>query len=164
VNNAAMLSGVARRSFLEIPEHEWDRMMSVNVKGVWQCCKAVVPHMRRQGGGKIINISSDTVLSGVPGLLHYVASKGAIATMSRSLCRELGPDNICVNAIAPGFTVTPAALEHGDEAVQRSVAGRALARPQVPEDLAGVIAFLISSDSDFLTGQLLTVNGGYVLH
>jgi 3-oxoacyl-[acyl-carrier protein] reductase len=164
VNNAAMLSGVARGAFDEISEAEWDRMMAVNVKGSWLCCRSVVPQMRAQGYGKIINISSDTVLSGVPGLLHYVSSKGALVAFTRSLARELGAAGITVNAIAPGFTETPAALEHGSEASERNVRDRALKRPQVPEDLVGTVVYLASGDSDFMTGQLLAVNGGYVLH
>lgn len=164
INNAAMLSGVARRSFEEIEESEWDRMMAVNVKGSWLCCRAVIPQMRKQGYGKIVNISSDTVLSGVPGLLHYVSSKGALVAFTRSLAREVGAHGVTVNAIAPGFTETAAAMEHGTEASERNVRDRALKRRQVPEDLVGTVLYLASGDSDFMTGQLLAVNGGYVLH
>ncbi len=164
INNAAMLSGVPRTSFEEISEADWDKMMAINVKGSWLCCRATVPQMRSQRYGKIVNISSDTVLSGVPGLLHYVSSKGALVAFTRSLSRELGPGGITVNAVAPGFTETPAAMEHGAEASERNIRDRALKRRQVPEDLVGTIVFLASADSDFMTGQLLTVNGGYVLH
>jgi NAD(P)-dependent dehydrogenase (short-subunit alcohol dehydrogenase family) len=164
VNNAALIAGLARRPFDEIPESEWDRVMAINVRGAWNCCAAVAPAFRRQGYGKIVNIASDTILSGVPGLLHYVASKGAVFAMTRSLARELGAANVTVNAIAPGFTETAAALEHGNEAAVRSVQGRAIQRPQRPEDLAGAVVFLMSADSDFMTGQLLTVNGGYIFH
>jgi 3-oxoacyl-[acyl-carrier protein] reductase len=164
VNNAAMMAQLPRQPFEAIPEEQWDRVMQVNVKGPWLCTRAVVPTMRAQRYGKIINISSDMVLSGVPGLLHYVASKGALTAMTRSLARELGPDGICVNAVAPGFTITEAALTHGREAAERSILSRAIPRAQTPSDLTGTIIFLASADSDFLTGQLLVVNGGSVLH
>jgi NAD(P)-dependent dehydrogenase (short-subunit alcohol dehydrogenase family) len=164
VNNAALIAGLERRPFEDIETQEWDRVMAVNVRGVWNACAAVAGIFRERGYGKIVNVSSDTVLSGIPGLLHYVSSKGAIVAMTRSLARELGEANVTVNAIAPGFTETAAALEHGQEAAERSVRGRALKRPQAPEDVAGTVAFLLSGDSDFVTGQLIVVNGGYVLH
>jgi NAD(P)-dependent dehydrogenase (short-subunit alcohol dehydrogenase family) len=164
VNNAGLIAGLARRPFDEIPVEEWDRVMAVNVRGAWNCCVAVAAAFRDQSYGKIANITSDTILSGVPGLLHYVASKGAVFAMTRSLARELGSANVTVNAIAPGFTETAAALEHGSEAATRSVRGRAIQRAQRPEDLAGTVVFLMSADSDFMTGQLLTVNGGYIFH
>ncbi|HZS02332.1 MAG TPA: 3-oxoacyl-ACP reductase family protein [Chloroflexota bacterium] len=165
VNNAAIFHGVARKPFDELTVAEWDRLYAVNVRGVWLCCKAVVPYMRRQGeGGKIINIASDTVLSGIPYLLHYVSSKGAVLALTRALARELGNDNICVNAVAPGFTLSEAGQGAPDETKQRSVAGRALHREEVPEDLVGTIVYLASPDSDFVTGQTIAVNGGYVLH
>ena len=109
-------------------------------------------------------IGSDTVLSGVPGLLHYVSSKGAVVAFTRSLASELGDDGIRVNAIAPGFTPTPAALELGGDAVTRSIERRALKRSQTPEDLVGTVSWLLSADSAFVTGQLITVNGGYIYH
>jgi 3-oxoacyl-[acyl-carrier protein] reductase len=164
INNAAVFD-VPRRSFEQIPEDEWDRVMAVNVRGPWNCCRAIVPHMRKLGRGKIINVCSDTVLSGVPGFLHYVSSKGALLAFTRAICREIGSDGICVNALAPGFTETPTALEHGGEAARRrTVEGRAIPRAEVPADLVGTILYLASDQSDFVTGQLLTVNGGYVLH
>ncbi len=164
VNNAAMMADVSRRPFDEIPESEWDAMMAVNVRGTWNCCRAAVGPMRRQASGSIVNVASDTILFGVPGLLHYVASKGAIAAMTRSLARELGGDGIRVNTLAPGFTETEAALaqEAGVAAVR--VQGRALKRTEVPEDLTGTLVYLASSDSDFVTGQFIAVNGGYALH
>lgn len=164
VNNAGLIAGLARRPFDEIPPEEWDRVMAVNVRGTWNCCSSVATAFRQQAYGKIVNITSDTILSGVPGLLHYVASKGAVFAMTRSLARELGSANVTVNAVAPGFTETAAALEHGSEAAARSIQGRAIQRAQRPEDLAGTVVFLMSADSDFMTGQLLTVNGGYIFH
>ena len=164
VNNAGLVADLPRQPFDEIAEDDWDRVMAVNVKGMWQTAKAVVSDMRSAGYGKIINVSSDTVLSGVPGLLHYVSSKGAVWSFTRSLAHELGADGIRVNAVAPGFTETEAALAHGGDASARSIARRALPRAQTAEDLTGTMVYLASSDSDFVTGQLLVVNGGYVLH
>src|SRR5207249_3708497 len=140
-------------SFEEITEADWDRMMAVNVKGVWNCARAVVPAMRANGGGSIVNIASDVFISGVPGLLHYSSSKGAVIALTRALAREIGGAGIRVNAIAPGFTTTEAALEFGSEAAERSVRGRAIQRAQVAEDLSGPVIFLASDDSAFVTGQ-----------
>ncbi|HEY7063338.1 MAG TPA: 3-oxoacyl-ACP reductase family protein [Chloroflexota bacterium] len=164
VNNAAIFYGVQRKPFDQLTVAEWDRLYSVNVRGVWLCCKAVVPYMRQHGYGKIVNIASDTVLSGIPYLLHYVSSKGAVIALTRALARELGGENICVNAVAPGFTLSEAGQSAPDETKERSVAGRPLHRAEVPADLAGTIAFLVSAESDFITGQTLAVNGGYVSH
>jgi 3-oxoacyl-[acyl-carrier protein] reductase len=171
VNNAALFYGIERKPFEEITVEQWDRVMAVNARGVWLCCKAVVPYMRQQAPltptgavGKIVNIASDTVLSGVPYFVHYVASKGAVIALTRALARELGEARICVNAVAPGFTESEAGLAAGEEPARRVVAGRALKRPELPEDLTGTIVYLLSSDSDFVTGQTLAVNGGYVLH
>ena len=163
VNNAAIVD-LARQPSDLISEQEWDRVMQVNVKGPWLCIRAVLPAMREQRGGKIVNLSSDLILSGVPGLLHYVASKGALTAMTRSLARELGPDRICVNAVAPGLTTTDAAMTHGQEAAERSIRTRAIPRAQTPDDITGTVVFLASEASAFMTGQLLVVNGGSVLH
>ena len=163
VNNAAIVD-LARQPSDLISEQEWDRVMLVNVKGPWLCIRAVLPAMREQRGGKIVNLSSDLILSGVPGLLHYVASKGALTAMTRSLARELGPDSICVNAVAPGLTTTDAAMTHGQEAAERSIRTRAIPRAQTPDDVTGTVVFLASEASAFMTGQLLVVNGGSVLH
>ena len=161
VNNAALYYGITYQKFDEIPEDEWDRMMRINVKGVWLCVKAVSPQMKKQGKGKIINVSSGTTLKGNPGLLHYVASKGAIIGMTRSLARELGEYGINVNCIAPGFTLTEASyLLAGGEAKASVIASRALKRHEMPEDVIGVVIFLSSNLSDFLTGQTIAVNGG----
>ena len=165
INNAAVFYGVQRKPFDQLTVAEWDRLYSVNVRGVWLCCKAVVPYMRRQGeGGKIVNIASDTVLSGIPYLLHYVSSKGAVIALTRALARELGPDNICVNAVAPGFTLSEAGQSAPDETKERSIVGRPLHRAEAPDDLVGTIVYLASPDSSFVTGQTIAVNGGYVLY
>jgi NAD(P)-dependent dehydrogenase (short-subunit alcohol dehydrogenase family) len=160
VNNAAMFSTLPNRPFEEIPAEEVRRLLAVNVLGPFVLCQAVVPHLRRRGGGKIVNIGSGIVLSGSPGLAHYVASKGAIMAMTRALARELGPDRITVNTLAPGFTLTDALRARTDQPAESSRRSRALARDEVPEDLEGSLVYLLSSDSDFVTGQMLVVNGG----
>ena len=163
INNASMFSVVpmSRVGFEDIGEDEWDKMMKVNVAGTWLACKAVVPEMRKNGYGKIVNISSGTVHKGVPTRVHYVASKAAIIGFTRTVARELGGDNITVNCIAPGGTLSeenpdPATVE----ARKKKTGDRAIPRVQMPEDLVGAMAFLASSDSDFITGQTLIVDGG----
>ena len=162
VNNAGMYTAIRKRPFTEIPLEEWDRCMAVNVKGVYLCCRAVYPQMKQQGRGKIINISSGTVLGGTPMFLHYVSSKAAVIGLTRALAREVGGDGINVNAITPGLTIA-------DENQQRMLSeeylaprrqARAFKRDQYPEDLVGTVVFLASSESDFITGQTLNVDGG----
>jgi len=165
VNNAAMIASLKLTPFEQITEEEWDQVMAVNVKGMWLCCKAVVPIMRQQGKGKIINISSDTIWVGTPMLLHYVSSKGAIFAFTRSLARELSGTNINVNAITPGFSQTDATKNLADPATMEFIQNLSLnmqivKRPEKPADLAGAVLFLASADSDFITGQTLNVNGG----
>lgn len=162
VNNAALFVALRRRPFEEIDEEEWDRVMRVNVRGTFQTIKAALPSMRRCGRGKIINISSGTVLVGAPQFLHYVTSKGAIMAMTRSLSRELGDDNICVNSIAPGLTESEGLFDHPDyeQARESNRNLRVFQRDMVPSDLIGVLLFLASPDSDFMTGQMVNVDGG----
>jgi 3-oxoacyl-[acyl-carrier protein] reductase len=162
VNNAALVD-LPRRPFDEIPVDEFLAVLRVNIVGTWLCTRAVIGTMRNQGYGKIVNVASDMVLSGAPGLLHYSASKGAIVAMTRALAREVGESNVTVNTIAPGFTLTDAALTHGDEVAEVRIRGRAIQRAELPDDLVGTLVYLASSDSDFVTGQLIAVNGGYVL-
>ncbi len=166
VNNAAIFATIpiSRSPIEDIAVAEWDRVMAVNVRGVFLACRAVLPAMKRQGYGKIINISSGTALSGSPSRIHYVASKGAVLSFTRTLAREVGSFGIRVNAVAPGNTLseenpTPEILEHR----RGRVADRALARLQLPADVVGTIVFLASAESDFITGQTLVVDGGAVM-
>ena len=163
VNNAALFTQVQRSPVTEISVAEWDRVMAVNIRGSWLCCKHAIPQMREVGGGKIINISSGRALKGKGYFLHYDASKAAILGMTRSLARELGDDNICVNTIAPGSTMSENVLKRQNwmgGGPDTTVQSRAIKRQEVPEDLVGACIFLASSDSDFITGQTLVVDGG----
>jgi len=159
VNNAAVVEGLTRRGFEEIDEDEWDRVLTVNVKGTWLCARALVPLMREAGGGSIVNMASEVAFSGSPGLAHYVASKGAVVGLTRTLARELGPSQIRVNAIAPGFIPTQASQGMLAEA-QYDTSTTPLSRVGQPADLLGALAFLVSDESSFVTGQTLLVNGG----
>ena len=162
VNNAAVFSSIKLRPFEEIPIGEFRRVMEVNILGVWLCCRACVPHMRKGGYGRIVNLASGAPLKGLPLFLHYIASKGAVIAMTRSLAREAGKDGITVNALAPGFTLSENVA--GDEAHRRAgdaaKATRAIARDETPEDLVGTVSFLASEDAAFITGQTLVVDGG----
>ena len=159
VNNAAIYAGLDRMPFWEIDDDVWDRVMAVNVKGIWQMSKAAAPHMFEKGG-KIINIASATFYSGSPGWLHYVASKGATIGMTRSMARELGDYNVTVNAIAPGFTLTEASLSMMDDAASYGVNRGAIKRASQTEDMVGTALYLASKASDFVTGQTIVVDGG----
>jgi NAD(P)-dependent dehydrogenase (short-subunit alcohol dehydrogenase family) len=167
VNNAGLYASLAMRPFDEIPLEEWRQVMDVNVASMFLTCRAVVPAMREQGGGKIVNISSGTPFRGVPFLLHYVTSKGAIVALTRALAKELGKDGIHVNCVAPGFTMTEGVEAH-PEVVEKlrdvSVAARTIQRDQVPEDVAGAVVFLCSPAADFITGQTMVIDGGQYFH
>lgn len=163
VNNAAIL--VKPTPFDQISETDWDRVMAVNIKGMWLCCKAVIPVMRQQGKGKIINLSSDTIWLGVPMILHYVASKGAVFAFTRGLARELSGTEITVNTITPGFTLTEGTQGMTQPETMAQVQAAILdqqiiKRSEVPTDLTGTVLFLASDESDFITGQTINVNGG----
>lgn len=167
VNNAGLYASLAMRPFTEIPLDEWRHVMDVNVASMFLTCRAAVPVMRRQGGGKIVNISSGTPFRGVPFLLHYVTSKGAIVAFTRALAKELGRDGIHVNCVAPGFTMTEGVKAH-PEVVERlrdvSIAARTIQRDQVPEDVAGAVVFLCTPAADFITGQTMVIDGGQYFH
>jgi NAD(P)-dependent dehydrogenase (short-subunit alcohol dehydrogenase family) len=166
VTNAAVFADLKQRSFMEIDEAEWDKVMQVNTRGVFTCVKAVVPEMKKQGYGKIINIASGTVFKGTPMMLHYVSSKGAMVAFTRSLSRELGADGICVNAIAPGLTMSEkvAGDAQWTDIKAANAATRAIKRDEVPEDLIGTLLYLSSADSDFVTGQTIVCDGGSAMH
>ena len=170
VNNAAVFSDVVMKPFSELTDDEWDRLMAVNVKGPFHCCKAVFPYMKEKGG-KIINMSSASFLEGVPFMPHYVASKGAIMAFSRAMARELGDYKINVNAIAPGFTHS-AGGDRFDQSKavplppleELQLEQRCIKREAVPEDLVGTAVFLASDMSNFISGQLIVHDGGISLH
>ena len=167
VNNAAIFATVpmSRLPFDQISVDEWDRMMSVNVKGTWLASRAVVPQMRLQAYGKIINVSSGTALKGSPSRIHYVTSKAGILGFTKTLANEVGKDGICVNCVAPGSTLSE---ENPDDDILKMRAqaanARALKRVQTPDDLTGAVVFFASADSDFITGQTLVVDGGSCMH
>jgi NAD(P)-dependent dehydrogenase (short-subunit alcohol dehydrogenase family) len=162
VNNAAVFSTLKLKPFEEIPLAEWRKVMEVNVLGVALCCRACVPHMRKAGGGRIINLASGAPLKGVPLFLHYISSKGAVIAMTRGLARELGKDGITVNSLAPGFTLSEGVVQKEDhmKAGERTRATRAIQRDEKPEDLVGAVSFLASAEAAFITGQTLVVDGG----
>lgn len=165
VNNGAIATGIGGKSFEEIDVETWDLVMRVNVRGTWLATRACAPWLRKaERGARVVNVASDTALWGAPRLLHYVASKGAIISMTRSLAREMGPDGIAVNAIAPGLILGEATDYVPRERHQLYVDGRAMAREQQPEDVVGSVLYLLSDGAAFVTGQLLPVNGGFVFN
>jgi NAD(P)-dependent dehydrogenase (short-subunit alcohol dehydrogenase family) len=160
VNNAALYGMLQRKPFDEIEEDVWDKVMAVNVKGVWQASRHLAPLMKAAGGGSIINIASATVFSGSPQWMHYVASKGAVIAMSRTMAKELGDYKIRVNVLAPGFTMTEASLGHMENARTYGVERGALKRPAEVEDIVGGALFLASPLSSYMTGQTMIIDGG----
>jgi 3-oxoacyl-[acyl-carrier protein] reductase len=163
VNNAAIYAGIKRKPFYEIDLTEWDRVMTVNIKGAFLATRAVFPYMKKQAYGKIVNLSSESFFTGSTGFVHYVASKGGIIGATRALAIELGPHNICINCVAPGFTDTEASRGLADIA-KYDTSKTPLQRLERPEDLTGTVLFLASADSDFITGQTFLVDGGRVMH
>jgi NAD(P)-dependent dehydrogenase (short-subunit alcohol dehydrogenase family) len=167
VNNAGLYASLKMRPFTEIPVDEWRQVMEVNVLSMFLTTRAVVPHMRDNEGGRIVNISSGTPFRGVPFLLHYVTSKGAIVALTRALAKELGRDDILVNCVAPGFTMSDGVREHPEviEALRDvSVSARTLQRDQVPEDIVGAVVFLCGPGAVFVTGQTIVIDGGQYFH
>lgn len=164
VNNASIFAALQPKPFMQIDNDEFDKVMTVNARGVHQATKAAVPAMLRAGGGKIVNIASGTFYYGPPGLSHYTASKGAVIALTRGFGRELGDKNIQINAIAPGLTESESIKGHTgfDKARGPTVASRSIQRDMLPEDLLGSLMYLITPDSDFVTGQTLNVDGGKV--
>jgi 3-oxoacyl-[acyl-carrier protein] reductase len=165
INNASLMSVLPRRSWLEIPVDEWDRVMAVNLRGMFLACRAVFPAMKAQGRGKIVNISSSRVWDGTPNRLHYTTSKAGVIGFTRALAREVAEFGITVNAVTPGMTQseTQVASTSGNY-VANSIAGRAIGRAQYPDDLVGAVMFLSAAASDFMTGQTLNVDGGKAMH
>ena len=167
VNNAGLYASLQMRPFTEIPVEEWRQVMDVNVLSMFLATRAVVPHMREQGGGRIVNISSGTPFRGVPFLLHYVTSKGAIVALTRALAKELGRDDVLVNCVAPGFTMSDGVREHPeviDALREVSVSARTLQRDQEPEDVVGAVVFLCGPGATFVTGQTIVIDGGQYFH
>jgi NAD(P)-dependent dehydrogenase (short-subunit alcohol dehydrogenase family) len=167
VNNAAISGTLKLKPLVEVSSEEWERVMTVNVRGTFECIKAAVPKMKAAGYGKIINLASGTAIKGSPGLPHYVASKGAIISLTRAAAREFGVDGIRVNALAPGLTMSEGMRRNSSwsgEVVANNIASRALKREAVPDDLVGALIFLASPMSDFMSGQTLSVDGGSVMN
>lgn len=165
INNAALFGALRSRPLEKIDNEEWDRVMAVNVRGLWQCCKAVLPGMERRGGGSIINISTNRIFRGFPNLMHYDASKGAVLAMTKSMAVELGDRNIRVNAVCPGLTMSEnvKAKEGIEDRNAFIVKTRALQRTQLPEDLVGAVLFFADERSGFISGQSLIVDGGGIM-
>ena len=167
INNAALYGSLRGGRFNQIAESDWDAAMAVNVKGIWNCCKAVVPAMRQSGGGSIVNVASLAATYGMPFALHYTTSKAAVIGMTRGLARELGRDNIRVNAIAPSAVATEGTVEFMGEKYDRALevirAGQSIQRTLEPEDLVGTVMWLVSDGSQFVTGQTIAVDGGTVM-
>ena len=167
INNAGLFASLTRVPFEELSEEEWRRVMDVNVFSIFAGGQAIVPLMRKRGGGHILNVSSASVYKGPPNLMHYVTSKAAVTMMTQILARELGTDNICVNSIAPGFTLSDGVLNRKDPIEwqrQMNNNARSIKRDQVPEDIIGAAVFLCSEAAAFITGQALVIDGGIVFH
>jgi len=163
VNNAAFYYGVGRQPFDEVSPEDWDKALAVGAKGAWLCARAVFPQMKKQNKGKIINLSSDTAFGPTKGMIHYVTSKAAVIGITRVLAGELGKYNICVNAIAPGYTDTPASWTIGN-VDKFDVSTTPLGRVGVPADMVGAVAFFASDDSNFISGQTVIIDGGKRVH
>ena len=164
VNCAALATGVGGKDLTEYDPDLWDLVMTVNVKGTWLMVKACTPYLKQSSAGKVVNVASDTALWGAPKLMAYVASKGAIISMTRSMARELGEFNICVNTLSPGLTLVEATEYVPEERHRLYVTGRAIQRQQHPDDLNGTALYLLSDLASFVTGQNIPVNGGFVFN
>ncbi|MBI2881034.1 MAG: 3-oxoacyl-ACP reductase FabG [Candidatus Tectomicrobia bacterium] len=162
VNNAAFFAGLKRSSLFDIPMEEWERVLKVNITGTFVPIRAFAPEMKKRGYGKIINVSSAVVFTGIPDFVHYTASKAAVVGMTRAIARELGPHGITVNAVAPGFTLAPSTQGSPKAVDEMNIAWRSIKRSEHPEDIVGTVLYFASPDSDFVTGQTLLVDGGIV--
>ncbi|WP_328539669.1 SDR family oxidoreductase [Streptomyces sp. NBC_00344] len=164
VNNAALANGVGGKEFQDITVAEWDRLMAVNARSPWLVSRALLPQLLDHGGGRIVHLASDAALYGSPRLAHYVTSKGAVIALTRAMARELGDRGITVNAVAPGITEGEATESVPADRHQLYRSNRAISRPQQPDDLLGLVAFLLSEESRYLTGQVIAVNGGFTMN
>lgn len=167
INNAGLFGAIELKPFMQITEDEWDLVFRVNVRGMFQTTKAVAPSMIKAGGGSIVNIGSGTIFRGAPLFMHYVASKGAVFSMTRSMARELSESKIRVNCITAGFTASKGVIEHPemmDKFRDYTINARLIKRDMQPDDLAGTVMYLVSDASAFITGQTLNVDGGAVLY
>ncbi|MCX5467994.1 SDR family oxidoreductase [Acinetobacter nematophilus] len=164
VNCAALATNVGGKTMMDYAPDLWDQVMNINVKGTWLVTKACVPHLKQSTCGKVINVASDTALWGAPNLMAYVASKGALIAMTRSMARELGQFNICINTLSPGLTLVEATEYVPQERHDLYINGRAIQRQQLPQDLNGTALYLLSDLSSFVTGQNIPVNGGFVFN
>ncbi len=164
INNAAYFREVKLTPFEDLDPAIWDRIFQINVKGVWLCCKAVMPAMRERKSGSIINISSVVAVAGQPGYLHYVATKGAVLSMTKGLAKECGKDGVRCNAIAPGFVITDATKNRPIEWQQSFLKARAISREQRPDDLVGTALYLLSDLAAFVSGQTIVVDGGHIMY
>lgn len=164
VNNGAIATGIGGVAMEDIDIEVWDRVMSVNVRGTMLMTRACSAALRATGKGRVVNVASDTALWGAPALMHYVASKGAVISMTRAMARELGTDNVAVNAVAPGLTLVEATEYVPQERHDLYLAGRAIQRDQVPDDITGIVNFLLGDSAGFITGQVIPVNGGFVMN
>ncbi|MBO1282914.1 SDR family oxidoreductase [Streptomyces sampsonii] len=164
VNNAGLADAVGGKYFHEIDVATWDRIMTVNARGPWLVARALLPHLLAGGGGRIVNVASDAALYGSPRLAHYIASKGALIALTRAMARETGEQGVTVNAVAPGLTESESAERIPAERHELYRLNRAIPRPQRPDDLTGLIAFLIGEESRYVTGQTFAVNGGFTMH
>jgi len=160
VNNAAIYAVLQKKPFIEIEAEEFKRVLNVNIWGVFNCCQAVFPEMKKAGGGRIVNISSSTVFNGVPFFAHYVSSKAGVIGLTRALAKELGEHGITINAVSPGLTSTETNTNYPEGYFKAQAATRSIKRIQVPSDLTGAVTFFISDESSFITGQTLVVDGG----
>lgn len=164
VNNAAMADAVGGRTFWELDTADFDRLMAVNVRGTWLVSKHLAPQFVEQGSGSIVNVASDTFFLGSPRLSHYVASKGAVVGLTRTMARDLGPHGVTVNAVAPGIVESESTRGIPEERHQWYAGNRAIARRQQPRDVSGAVAFLLSDDAAYITGTTLVIDGGFVMH